>query len=156
MPAQFHNILPADSDTLLTISSFGNLLYQARGLSQTAEVIGAASQLERTINGTLIDLSAPQFRKYSTKISAPDNSTAPPLDNVWPGMHITVECALVFCYLTSGGNGPHGRNPVSGSQYVEGGYTFYRPVLEMRVVTHEQHFDEWKNVIGWTLDAEEI
>lgn len=152
----FHNILPADSDTLLTITSFGNMLYQARGATQTLEVIGAAAQAERTINGTLLDLSAPQFRKYSSKINVGDVTNAPPLDNVWPGMHVTVECAVGLAYLTSGGNGPHGRTPVSGSEYVEGAYTFYRPVLEMMVMGHEEHFDEWKNVIGWSLDLEEI
>lgn len=152
----FHNILPANSDTVLTISSFGNMIYQARGLTQTLEVIGASSQLERTINGTLVDLSAPQFRKYASKISAPDNTDAPPLDNVWPGKHVTVECACALAYLTSGGNGPHGRTPVSGSEYIEGAYTFYRPILEMLVRSHEEHFDEWKNVIGWSLDLEEV
>lgn len=156
MPDTFHNVLPADSDTLLSISSFGNMLYQVRGATQTLDVIGAASHLERLINGALADFAAPQFRKYASKITSPSDVNAPPLDNVWPGMQVTVECALTLCYLTSGGNGPHGRTPVSGSQYVEGAYTFYRPVLTMRVVHHEQHFDEWKNVIGWTLDLEEV
>lgn len=152
----FENVLPANSDTILSITHFGNMLYQARGLSQTLEVIGAASQLERTINGTLVDLSNPQFRKYASKISVPDNVNAPPLDNVWPGMEVIVECACSLSYLTSGGNGPHGRDEVSGSAYVEGAYTFYRPVLTMRVVNHEEHFDEWKNIIGWSLDLEEV
>ena len=55
MSGGFENILPANADTLLTISSFGNMLYQARGLSQTLEVISEATQQERTINGTLIN-----------------------------------------------------------------------------------------------------
>lgn len=132
------------------------MLYQARGLSQTLEVIGEASQLERTINGTLVDLSAPQFRKYASKISAPSDVNAPPLDGVFPGMHVTVQCVVALSYLTSGGNGPHHRTPVSGSTYTEGAYTFYRPELEMRVKAAETHFDEWKNIVGWTLDLEEI
>jgi hypothetical protein len=71
---QFENILPANSDTLLTISSFGNMLYQARGLSQTLEVIGEATQQERTINGTLVDISAAQFRKYASTINSPNDT----------------------------------------------------------------------------------
>lgn len=153
---EFENILPADADTILSISSFGNMLYQARGLSQTLEPISAATQLERTINGTLVDISAAQFRKYQSKISAPSDVNAPPLDGVFPGMLVTVECAVGLAYFTSGGNGPHHRTPVSGSTYTEGAYTFYRPVLEMRIRTLETHFDEWKNVVGWTLDLEEV
>lgn len=156
MSGGFENILPANSDTILTISSFGNMLYQARGLTQTLEVIGEATQLDRTINGTLIDMSVAQFRKYSSKISAPSDVNAPPLDGVFPGMEVTVGCAVGLAYLTSNGNGPHHRNPVSGSLYTDGAYTFYRPELTMRVRSVETHFDEWKNVIGWTLDLEEV
>lgn len=156
MTDQFENILPANSDTILSISSFGNMLYQARGLSQTLEVISASVQLERTINGSLVDLSAAQFRKYASKITCPSDVNAPPIDGVFPGMQVTVECAVGLAFLTSGGNGPHHRTPVSGSQYTEGAYTFYRPELTMLVRNVETHFDEWKNVIGWSLDLEEV
>lgn len=37
------------SDTLLTISGFGSMLYQARGLTQTLEVIKQANQQNRKI-----------------------------------------------------------------------------------------------------------
>jgi hypothetical protein len=152
---EFENVLPANSDTILSITGFGNMLYQARGLSQTLEVIGAATQLERTINGTLIDISAAQFRKYSSKITAPSDVNAPPLDGVFPGQEVTVHCAVGLSYLT-GTVGLPRRPIVSGSDFVEGAYTFYRPVLEMRIKTLETHFDEWKNVIGWTMELEEI
>src|SRR5665647_711701 len=150
------NILPANADTLLVISSFGNMLYQARGLSQTLEVIGAAAQMERTINGNLIDLSAPQFRKYASTITSPNDVDAPPLDGVWPGMTVYVDCVVSLCYLTAGGNGPHNRYEVSGSSYEQGAYTFYRPVLLMLVKKVEMHFDEWKCIVGWTLELEEV
>jgi hypothetical protein len=155
MPS-FENILPANSDTVLSISSFGNMLYQARGLTQTLSVIGAATQQERTINGTLIDLSAAQFRKYISKINIPNDVNAPPLDGVFPGMTVTVQCAVGLSYLTSGGNGPHHRNEVSGSVYTEGAYTFYRPELTMMIKTVETQFDEWKNIVGWSLELEEV
>ena len=153
---QFENILPANSDTLLTISSFGNMLYQARGLTQTLSVIGAATQLERTINGNLIDLSVAQFRKYASKITVPNDTDAPPLDGVFPGMQVTVQCAVGLAFLTTGGNGPHHRPEVSGSTYVEGAYTFYRPELTMLVRSVETQFDEWKNIVGWSLELEEV
>jgi hypothetical protein len=149
------NVLPANSDTLLVISSFGNMLYQARGLSQTLEVIGAAVQMERTINGNLIDLSAPQFRKYASTINIPNDVNAPPLDGVWPGMQVTVHCAVGLAFLTGLAGAPH-RTPVSGSEYVDGAYTFYRPELTMLVKKVETHFDEWKCIVGWTLELEEV
>lgn len=152
----FDNVLPANSDTILSISSFGNMLYQARGLSQSLEVIGEATQVERTINGTLIDLSNPAFRKYKSTITSPSDVSAPPLDGVWPGMEVTVECVNEISYLTSGGNGPFNRPEVSGSSYEQGAYTFYRPVLTMLVRTVELHMDEWKCVIGWSMELEEV
>lgn len=156
MSDPFENVLPTGADTILSISSFGNMLYQARGLSQTLEVIGEASQMERTINGTLIDLSNPQFRKYASTITVPSDVDAPPLDGVWPGMTVTVDCVVGLAYLTSGGNGPNNRPEVSGSSYTEGAYTFYRPQLIMLVKKVETHFDEWKCIVGWTIDLEEV
>ena len=156
MSDPFENILPTNADTLLSISSFGTMLYQARGLTQTLEVISEATQLERFIDGTLGDLSAPQFRKYASTITCPSDVEAPPLDGVWPGMEVTVECVVGLSYLTSSGNGPHNRPEVSGSSYVLGAYTFYRPVLVMRVRKVQTHFDEWKCIVGWTIELEEV
>ena len=156
MSDPFENILPVNADTILSISSFGTMLYQARGLSQTLEVIGEATQVDRTINGTLIDMSNPVFRKYASTITSPSDVEAPPLDGVWPGMEVTVHCVAGLSYLTSGGNGPNSRPEVSGSSYVLGAYTFYRPVLVMLVKKVQTHFDEWKCVVGWSLELEEV
>jgi hypothetical protein len=155
MSDPFENILPSGADTILSISSFGNLLYQARGLSQTLEVIGEATQLERTINGILLDLSAAQFRKYTTTITIPSDVDAPPLDGVWPGMTVTVDCAVGMSFPTGKAGSPE-RSVVSGSDYVQGDYTFYRPQLIMLVRKVESHFDEWKCIVGWTLELEEV
>ena len=148
------NVLPANADTLLTISGFGNLLYQARGLTQTLEVIGEASDLERSVNGTLVDLSNPIFRKYKSKITCTDVN-APPLDNVWPGMVVDVDCAVNLCYPT-GNSGSPARNEVAGSSFVQGIFTFYRPALKMRVVTLSQSFEEWRADMAWVLQLEEV
>lgn len=151
----FDNILPVGADTILSISSFGNMLYQARGLSQTLEVIGEATQLERTINGTLLDLSAAQFRKYLSTITISSEVEAPPLDGIWPGMEVTVDCAVGMSFPTGKVGSPE-RPIVSGSDFVEGGYTFYRPQLVMLVRKVTTHFDEWKCIVGWTLELEEV
>lgn len=152
----FETIVPVSiaNDTLLQISGLGTMLWQARGLTQTLAVINEAKQQERTINGVLKDISNPIFRKYSSKISCSDNTT-PPLDNLWPGMLVTVHCAAELCYLT-GSPGSPGRPEVSGSSYTQGNYTFYRPALNMLVGPLSLHLDEWKCVIGWDLDLEEV
>lgn len=149
------NVLPAGADTVLTISGFGNMIYQARGLSQTLETIGAASQIERTINGTLIDVSAPQFRKYQSKISVPDEVDAPPLDGIYPGQTVTVGCACELAYPTGRVGSPR-RPQVSGSSYSQNGYTFYRPVLTMLVKDVQMSLDEWTRKVHWTIDLEEV
>lgn len=155
MSSPVENILPVGADTILTISSFGAMLYQARGLTQTLKVISASKQLERTINGTLVDLSVPQFRKYQSTITVSNEVNAPPLDGIYPGMEVTVGCAVLLSYPTGRFGSPH-RPEVSGSSYVEGDYTFYRPVLDMRVVDIDQSLAEWEGKNGWTLELEEI
>lgn len=147
----FENVLPSGADTLLTISSMGQFLYQARGLSQTLSPIRQSSQLARTVNAKLIDMSAEQFQQYASKITCNDVN-APPLDSVWPGMLVTVHCAASLAYPAGG---TPGRPVVSGSSYTEGHMTFYRPVLEMRVVNFNLTFDEWRCANGWELELEE-
>jgi len=148
------NVLPAQADTLLVISGLGGFRYQARGLTQTLERIHESQQYKRTINGVLTDISNPIFRKFSSKISCTDVD-APPLDQLWPGMIVTVDCAASLCYLT-GNIGSPSRPAVPGSTYTQGHFTFYRPVLEMMVTSPVQHFEEWKADNGWELELEEV
>lgn len=152
MPNEWQGQLDT-SDTLLRISGFGTMLYQARGLTQTLQVIKAASQLERTVNGALADISNPIFRKYASKITCTDIN-APPLDNVWPGMIVTVDCAAALCYVTGTPGSP--ARPVVAT-WTRGAFTFYRPRLTMRVAeTPNAHFEEWKHDVVWELDLEEV
>ncbi len=150
----FENVLPANADTLLTISGLGTMLYQARGLTQTLEVIKESQQLARTINGQLIDMSVPQFRKYLSKVSAKDVTVAP-IDNLWPGMEVTVECAAWLSYVTGNSGSPF-KAEVSGSSYVMGAYTFYRPVLTMRVTNVSVSDNEWAAESTWNIELEEV
>lgn len=143
-----------DNDyTLLVLSEIGVPLYSARGLTQTLTPIDAAKNQRRSINGELIDLSYDQFQKYSSKISCSDQR-APAIDGVWPGMEVTVACVCELAYPGSGGS-PQ-REAVSGSSYSEHGFTFYRPILSMRVSEVEIQHDEYGAVVGWSMGLEEI
>ncbi len=148
------NILPSAADTLLVISGMGGFQYQARGLTQTLTLISQATDNERSVNGKLVNLANPVFQKYQSRISCTDVD-APPLDGLWPGMEVVVECAASLCYKT-GNPGSPSRLEVSGSSYVQGNFTFYRPVLTMLVKTYSENFEEWKGDMGWTLELEEV
>jgi len=138
--------------TILDLSGIGVSPYSARGLTQTLDPISASSQLRRTVNGDLKDLSAPQFRKYLSAVSCSDQN-APALDGVWPGLELTVDCAATLSYKTGGA--PQ-RTVVPGSSREEGEYTIYNPRLLMRVVSYTEQEDEWGAVISWTLNLEEV
>lgn len=150
----FENILPANADTLLVISGLGGFQYQARGLTQTLNVIAQTKQQVRTINGNMKDISNPAFRKYASKITCTDVD-APPLDGLYPGNIVTVQCAISLCY-ESGNSGSPFRAAVAGSIYTNGHFTFYRPELEMMVMDVQHTFDEWKADNGWEIDLEEV
>jgi len=139
--------------TLLKISGIGMSPHAARGLTQTLNPIEQAKDLRRTINGELIDFSVEQFRKYASVISGNDQMP-PGVAGVWPGRHIQVECLAELYYLTAGGSAE--RPVVAGSARTEGPYTYYRPVLEMRVLDFSQSFDEWDAQVSWSLTLEEI
>lgn len=99
------NVLPANADTLLVISGLGGFRYQARGLSQTLATIKQTQQQVRTINGSLRDISNHAFRKYSSEITCKDIN-APPLDDLFPGDEVTVDCAAVLSYKTGNVGSP--------------------------------------------------
>ena len=138
---------------VLTLSGIGVPPYSARGASQTLEPIEAAQQLRRTINGALIDLSRPEFRKYRSTISCADQQP-PAIDGVWPGQVVTVGCISELSYKTSGGT--PARSIVPGSSRTEGDYTIYRPQLTMRVVSFSQDTDEYGATVSWSLELEEV
>ena len=130
--------------------------YSARALKGTLSPIDAAKgsdKLRRTVNGTLIDVSAPQMRKYQLEVAGNDQA-APALDGLWVGMAAVVDCHVELAYLTAAGGA--GRSAVSGSERVEGAYTYYRPQFSMRVVDLQTETDEWAANVGWSLTLEEI
>lgn len=139
--------------TNLVLSGIGVAPFSARGLHQSLQAIGAAAVLARTVNGTLLDLSLPGFRKYTSTISGADQ-IAPACDGVWPGKLVTVDCISELCYLTAGGSPD--RTIVPGSSRVEGDYTYYRPRLTMRVMSWTADEDEWGRVVNWSMTLEEV
>ena len=139
-------------ETLLTLSGIGVPPYSARGLTQSLEPIDGAVQLRRTVNGALADLSYEPFRKYKSTISGQDQEP-PAVDGVWPGQLVEVGCIAELCFLTSAG-GP-ARTAVAGSERVEGDFSFYRPVLTMRVAGFSVSRDEYGAAVSWQMQLEE-
>jgi hypothetical protein len=45
---------------------------------------------------------------------------------------------------------------VSGSERVDGGRSFYRPVIDMMVMSFTTTKDEYQATIGWKIDLEEV
>lgn len=138
--------------TMLVLSGIGVPSYSARGLTQTLQPIEAAGSQRRTVNGTLVDLSQAQFRKYRSTIRCSDQD-APALDGVWPGQVVTVNCAAELCCPSA--DSPS-KPVVSGSQRTEGSFIFYRPQLTMQVVGLTMEKDEYGAATSWTLELEEV
>ncbi|AEH88202.1 hypothetical protein [Mesorhizobium opportunistum] len=143
--------------TLLRLDPIGVPPYSARGITQSLDPIDGAAQLARTVNGVLIDLSDPAFRKYKSTIACTDQDQ-PALDGVWPGDVLTVDCVQELSYRTMGGS--PARTVASTTDdpatRTEGDFTFYRPRLTMMVVGYSKTFDEWGAESGWSMDLEEV
>jgi hypothetical protein len=139
-------------ETLLVLTGIGLPPYAARGLTQTLDPIEAAGSQRRTVNGTLIDLSLAQFRKYRSTIRGRDQQ-APALDGVWPGRVVTVSCVAELCCPSTD---TPAKPVVSGSQRTEGSFIFYRPQLVMQVVGFTIEKDEYGAATSWTLELEEV
>lgn len=144
--------MAATDSTLLELAGIGIPPYSARGLTQTLEPIDAAGNVVRAIDGSLLDLSYAPFQKYKSSISCTDQ-TPPACDGLWPGKVVTVSCAAELSY-PDGGAGPL-RPAVPGSERLEAGFQFYRPVLTMRVMSFSVSTDEWGAAISWTMELEE-
>lgn len=127
--------------------------WSTRRAVQSLIPIPASVQLRRTVNGSLKDLSNPDFQKFISTISCADVQP-PDFGNAWPGALVTVDCIQELSYLTSGGSAQ--RTVVPGSSRVEGDFTFFRPRLTMRIVNFSMEEDEWAAGVSWSLDLEEV
>lgn len=143
----------ADANTVLTIVGADVPPYAGRGLTQTLEPITPdAVQLRRTVNGQLVSLVPPQFRKYKSKISGNDQES-PALDGIYIGQVLQIDCIVELAI--PGGAGPD-RPVVPGSERVVGDFGYYRPQLIMLVTGFSIEDHEWENQVSWTLELEEI
>jgi len=136
---------------VLVITGMNFPPYSYRGVVQTLQPITEISQLRRTVNGALTDISNDLFRKYASQITANDQETP---EFQWPGPTCVVDCIAELGYKTIGGSA--GRPVVSGSSRVVGAFTFYRPQLTMKIANFSLNHDEWGRQIGWSLDLEEV
>lgn len=147
--------------TLLELSTIDLPPYSARGLTQTLTPIAAAGVSRRTINGTLVDLSDPAFRKYASTVTCSDFQS-PAFDGVRIGQIVTVKCVVELSYKIEDPDedDPPGtdaaRTPVTGSVRDSGGYRFYRPQLSMMVMSFDIDRDEWGAQTGWSITFEEV
>lgn len=145
--------------TILTLSAIGIPPYSARGLKQTLTTINAATNLRRTVNGDLEDVSDPLFRKYESTITGEDVDP-PAFGLVFPGRILTVGCIseLAIQDSTTDPLGPEdlGRTPVTWPARSADGFIFFRPLLTMRVTGWNTSEDEYGKVVNWTLSLEEV
>ena len=145
LPSAGTNLVIQTTTSLITF-------YSSRGLKQTLTPIRAAQAMRRTVNGALVDISLAQFQKYASTISCTDQRP-PALDAIWPGQTVTVSCVALLSYPSAGAPS---RPVVSGSSFTENGFTFYSPLLTMKIMTPKSEMDEWKASVGWELALEEI
>lgn len=142
------------NETILLLTGMGVTPYSARGLEEELEIDPSAlAPARRTVNGTLVDVSSSQLRKYRSIITGSDQDP-PAFDSQWPGTQLTVDCISELAYLTSGGS--PGRTVVPGTSRVDGLFTFYRPRLTMMVEKFSWLTREYEARVGWTLELREV
>jgi hypothetical protein len=140
-------------ETLLVLTGVGVPPYSGRGIKETLTPIDATRVTRRNVNGSLRDVSPAQMRKYRLALSCADQNP-PALGGLWPGdVILTVETISELAYLTGG---TPERTAVSGSERTDGAFTFYRPVLEMMVISFSAETDEWPHTLGWQMELEEV
>lgn len=128
--------------------------YSVRGLTERIE-LDFEPQIVRNWNGDPIDVTPPQFKKYRVTVQVSDMDS-PPLDGVFTGMTLTIDCVTEFCYETASAGGS--RTAVSGSERfdTDNNLTFYRPQLDVMVESYTIDTDEAGAVVGWTLVMIEV
>lgn len=118
--------------TVLSITGITLGDYSARGLTMTLNPVTAGAGLRRSVNGTLLDLTSPQFQKFAASISCTDVD-APELTDVWQGKIVTVSCIPNL------------------------GFNATAPLtLTMMVDTWNVSADEWGDQTSWTINLLEV
>jgi len=139
--------------TDLVLSGHGIPRYSARGLTQTLTLIDAAAQLFYSVNGTLLNFSPPQFRKFKSTISCTDVLPAA-LAALWPGVIVDVDCISPISYLPIIGSPVPDRTVVRSEVVHDYTYDWLR--LTMGVMgPWTQSTDEYAAQTSWQLDLSE-
>jgi hypothetical protein len=121
--------------TLLSITGITIPDYAIRGLTLDLQLLTATDGLRRSVNGELLDLTAPQFRKYQATLSCEDQDV-PTLTDIWQGQIVTVTCIP-------------GVGPVND-------YNGNTLTLNMMVNSWNTSRAEWDSLTNWTIELLEI
>ncbi len=122
----------------LTGPGFDLSKFALRGVTADLQPIDQSAQIERDVNGNVMDLSAPEFRKYALTIACSDQESpgfaavSSESDGIWPGTLVTVTLPPQL-----GSVGP-----------LEFDMMVVKPWRESR--------DEYGALTAWQLDLEEV
>jgi hypothetical protein len=142
--------------SLLVLSGIGVPPFSARNITQTLDMIAQSAVMRRTVNGRMVNLAPPQFRKYKSAISGSDQDTGA-FSGVFPGLAVTVDCVQELAFPTVRGRGADDRTAVPGTERVRGDHTFYCPRLDMVVTAGPTaSWDEAAGVNTWSIELEEV
>lgn len=145
--------MPAETWSDLVISGDGVPPYSVRGLDITLAPIESAVP-ERTVNGGLVNLAPPEFRKYRLTLGCTDVDP-PAFAGMWPGSVLSVIAPEWVGYKTATGSPPAGRTVANW--YESGDYTFVTLDLLMMVMgPWEQTRNEAAGTTRWQIVLEEV
>lgn len=149
-----------------------------RGITQNISLVDNGD-LRRTVNGTLIDLTRDETRKYTSSVQSSDQKT-PSLAGIWKGQELVVECISTIRQLVSPAStsvtlirdfvtgSVFGRDingaKVTPSSNVDLAFTFptnivmveWLPKLTMLVADINIDSDEYEATQGWSINLEEV
>jgi hypothetical protein len=123
----------------------------ARFVECAIEPISTSTRFERTVNGRLVDLSDPAFRKLAVNLSAAD-LVVPAIGGLYVGQAATVEIPTV---IRERGAVP-ARQAVEGSILIGNGWVEYRPVIEAMITGLSTSETEGKAAASWSIQVEEV
>lgn len=139
--------------TLMQVAPFGMSPFSVRGINQSLDLISAALNFRRTVNGKLIKISPPQFTKYKTSVTCTDMDS-PAITGRALGAVVVFDSVVELSYVTLGGLGPE-RAVVLGSERIQGDLTFYRPQMTMIIISVSVNKNEWGASVSYQIDMEE-
>jgi hypothetical protein len=165
------------TQTAVSLSSIITPYGSARGITESLSILDNGT-LRRTVNGTLVDTTRVENRKFGYSVKCND-LTSPTLSGVWKGMFVTVESAQSFRQFvnhvqtvtlirspvsntvkgfTSDGTevsltSVTGTTAVFASQV---DYVTFNPTMDMRVTNYTINNDEYAASEAWQIDLEEV